>query len=317
VKDTRTKRILVTGGAGFIGSHLCDRLVAAGHEVICCDNYVTGSEQNIQHLQAHCNFTMLQQDIRELKPSFGVDEIYHLACIASPVHYQCSPIDTIMTSVAGMYNVLEFAKQCGAKVLQTSTSEVYGDPAIHPQPETYCGNVNPIGLRACYDEGKRTAESLCMDYHRKHKVQVHIARIFNTYGSRMSPDDGRAIPAFIRQASENQPITLYGSGSQTRSFCYVDDTVDALMLLMNSEYAYPVNIGNPEEHTIRQLAETIIGMVGNHVPLLEYPATADDPKRRCPDISLARKILNWSPTISLNEGLRKTLEQRRQNTADK
>jgi UDP-glucuronate decarboxylase len=302
-----TKRILVTGGAGFVGSHLCDRLVAAGHHVICLDNYVTGSEQNIQHLRENPHFSMLRQDVQDLKPSLYVDEVYNLACIASPVHYQRYPVETTMTSVVGMYNVLELAKQCGAKILQTSTSEVYGDPSIHPQPESYWGHVNPNGVRACYDEGKRAAESLCMDYHRQHKVQVHIARIFNTYGSRMSPGDGRAIPMFMKQAIKSEPLTIHGSGSQTRSFCYVDDTVEALMLLMASDYVHPVNIGNPTEHTIRQLAEMIIEMVGHQVPLVDMPEAPDDPKQRCPDISLAKQILGWEPKTSLKEGLRKTL----------
>lgn len=299
--------ILVTGGAGFIGSHLCDRLITAGHSVTCLDNFFTGQERNISHLAAHPNFKLLRHDIIEpLK--IEVEQIYNLACPASPVHYQFNPIKTIKTSTVGMVNMLGVAKRCGARLLQASTSEVYGDPKVHPQPESYWGNVNPIGRRSCYDEGKRVAETLCMDYHRQNSVAVRIARIFNTYGPRMHPQDGRVVSNFITQALAGQPITIYGDGSHTRSFCYVDDLIDGLMRLMNQvETTGPINLGNPAEISVRQLAEKIVAMTGSASTIVYKDLPSDDPKQRQPDISLAKKILAWQPTTSLEAGLRKTI----------
>ena len=304
-----TKTILVTGGAGFIGSHLCEKLLSLGHRVISVDNYFTGSKDNIEHLLSNPKFEVIRQDI--CFPLFvEVDEIYNLACPASPKHYQLDPIQTLKTSVIGSYNMLGLAKRTGAKILLTSTSEVYGDPEVNPQPESYWGNVNPIGIRSCYDEGKRTAETLFFDYHRQHGIDIKVARIFNTYGPNMSKDDGRVVSNFIVQALTNQNITLYGIGDQTRSFCYVDDLVDALIRLMNTspDVTGPVNLGNPNEMTIRDLAEVIIEMTDSNskVEFLELPA--DDPKKRKPDISLATRLLDWKPTTTLSDGLEKTIK---------
>ena len=304
------KRILITGGAGFIGSHLCERLVANRHDVICVDNFFTSQKSNVAHLLDQPNFELIRHDIT-LPLFLEIDEIYNLACPAAPGHYQYNPVKTMKTSLAGSINMLGLAKHCRAKILQASTSEVYGDPEVHPQPETYWGNVNPIGSRACYDEGKRAAETLFMDYRRMHKIPIRIVRIFNTYGPRMHPYDGRVISNFIRQAIRGEPITIFGDGAQTRSFCYRDDLVEAMIRMMNNEEDFigPVNIGNPGEYTIRQLAELIIRLVGNPaVTLVEKPLPADDPKQRCPDISLAKEKLRWEPTIPLEEGLRKTID---------
>ena len=303
------KRILVTGGAGFLGSHLIDRLMAQGHEVICADNLFTGSKRNIEHLHDNPRFEFLRHDVcNPLKVE--VDEIYTLACPAAPGHYQFNPIKTMKTSVMGAINVLGMAKRCRAKVLQASTSEVYGDPEVHPQPETYRGSVNPIGPRACYDEGKRAAETLFMDYHRTNGVNMRIVRIFNTYGPRMHPFDGRVVSNFIRQALQGEPITIFGSGAQTRSFCYRDDLVEGIIRMMNGpdEFIGPVNIGNPGEFTIRQLAELTQELTGSTTPLVQKPLPVDDPERRRPDITLAKQRLNWEPTVPLREGLAKTID---------
>jgi UDP-glucuronate decarboxylase len=302
------KRILVTGGAGFLGSHLCERLVQQHHDVICLDNFFTSQKENVAHLLSQPNFELIRHDITQ--PIYlEVDEIYNLACPAAPGHYQYNPIKTIKTSVLGAIHVLGVAKRCRAKVLQASTSEVYGDPEVHPQPETYRGAVNPIGPRACYDEGKRAAETLFMDYHRMNRVNIRVARIFNTYGPRMHPYDGRVVSNFIRQALGGDDLTLFGDGSQTRSFCYRDDLVEGLVRLMNAEddLVQPVNLGNPDEFTIRQLAELVIELSGSSSRLEHLPLPQDDPARRQPDISLARGRLNWQPTISLREGLGKTI----------
>jgi len=305
------KRILVTGGAGFLGSHLCDRLVSQGHDVICLDNFFTSQKQNIIHLMGRPNFDLVRHDVtREIW--LEVDEIYNLACPASPVHYQYNPIKTMKVSVLGAINVLGMAKRTHAKVLQASTSEVYGDPdaRFHPQPESYRGNVNPIGLRACYDEGKRAAETLFFDYHRSNGVNIRVVRIFNTYGPRMHPYDGRVVSNFILEAIGGKDITLYGDGSQTRSFCYVDDLVDGLMAMMNGPDSFvgPVNLGNPAEFTIRQLAELVIELTGSQSQIIHEALPSDDPGRRCPDISLAVERLAWRPTIPLREGLSRTIE---------
>jgi UDP-glucuronate decarboxylase len=303
------KRILVTGGAGFLGSHLCDRLVAMGHDVICVDNFFTSQKTNVAHLLAQPNFELLRHDI--IHPLWlEVDEIYNLACPAAPGHYQYNPIKTMKTSVMGAINVLGMAKRCRAKVLQASTSEVYGDPEVHPQPESYRGSVNPIGPRACYDEGKRAAETLFMDYHRANRVNVRIVRIFNTYGPRMHPYDGRVVSNFIRQALCGEPITIFGSGTQTRSFCYRDDLVEGMIRMMNGsdDFVGPVNIGNPGEFTIRQLAELTLELSGSKSPLIEKPLPVDDPERRRPDITLATQKLGWEPKVSLREGLGKTID---------
>jgi UDP-glucuronate decarboxylase len=303
------KRILVTGGAGFLGSHLCDRLVAMGHDVICVDNFFTSQKTNVAHLLAQPNFELLRHDI--IHPLWlEVDEIYNLACPAAPGHYQYNPIKTMKTSVMGAINVLGMAKRCRAKVLQASTSEVYGDPEVHPQPESYRGSVNPIGPRACYDEGKRAAETLFMDYHRANRVNVRIVRIFNTYGPRMHPYDGRVVSNFIRQALCGEPITIFGSGAQTRSFCYRDDLVEGMIRMMNGsdDFVGPVNIGNPGEFTIRQLAELTLELSGSKSPLIEKPLPVDDPERRRPDITLATQKLGWEPKVSLREGLGKTID---------
>ena len=303
------KRILVTGGAGFLGSHLCDRLVAMGHDVICVDNFFTSQKSNVAHLLAQPNFELLRHDI--IHPLWlEVDEIYNLACPAAPGHYQYNPIKTMKTSVMGAINVLGMAKRCRAKVLQASTSEVYGDPEVHPQPESYRGSVNPIGPRACYDEGKRAAETLFMDYHRANRVNVRIVRIFNTYGPRMHPYDGRVVSNFIRQALCGEPITIFGSGGQTRSFCYRDDLIEGMIRMMNGpdDFVGPVNIGNPGEFTIRQLAELTLELSGSKSQLIEKPLPVDDPERRRPDITLAKQKLDWEPKVPLREGLAKTID---------
>jgi len=303
------KRILVTGGAGFLGSHLCDRLVAMGHDVICVDNFFTSQKSNVAHLLSQPNFELLRHDI--IHPLWlEVDEIYNLACPAAPGHYQYNPIKTMKTSVMGAINVLGMAKRCRAKVLQASTSEVYGDPEVHPQPESYRGAVNPIGPRACYDEGKRAAETLFMDYHRAHRINVRIVRIFNTYGPRMNPYDGRVVSNFIRQAIAGEPITLFGSGDQTRSFCYRDDLIEGMMRMMAApdDFTGPVNIGNPGEFTIRELAELTVELTGSRSEIVHRPLPVDDPERRRPEITLARDRLGWQPTVPLREGLARTIE---------
>jgi len=302
------KRILVTGGAGFLGSHLCDRLLKEGNEVICVDNYFTGSKRNISHLFDCNRFELIRHDVT-FPLYIEVDEIYNLACPASPVHYQHDPVQTTKTSVHGAINMLGLAKRIRARIFQASTSEVYGDPVVHPQPESYWGNVNPLGIRACYDEGKRCAETLFFDYHRQHKLRIKVARIFNTYGPRMHPNDGRVVSNFIVQALNNQPITIYGKGDQTRSFCYVDDLIEGFIRLMNSadELTGPVNLGNPVEFTIKQLAETVIRMTGSASKLIYKPLPEDDPKQRQPDITLARAKLGWEPVIQLEQGLGETI----------
>lgn len=304
------KKILVTGGAGFLGSHLCERLVKEGHHVLCVDNYFTGSKNNIAHLLDHKNFEVIRQDIC-LPLYVEVDEIYNLACPASPFYYQWDPIQTMKTSVIGSYNMLGLAKRTGAKILQASTSECYGDPAVHPQPESYWGNVNPIGIRSCYDEGKRAAETLFMDYYRVHDVKAKIVRIFNTYGPRMSKNDGRVVSNFVVQALQGQNITIYGDGQQTRSFCYVDDLLDAMQAHMNhsdDNFIGPVNIGNPGEFTMWELAHKVIELTGSKSQILQMPLPQDDPKQRKPDITLAKSMLNWEPKINLEQGLIKTID---------
>jgi len=300
-------RILVTGGAGFLGSHLCERLLDEGNEVICLDNYFTGRKRNIAHLRDHPLFETVRHDV--VDPfKFEVDRIYNLACPASPVHYQHNPIKTVKTSVMGAINSLGLAKRVNARILQASTSEVYGDPTVHPQPESYRGNVNPIGPRACYDEGKRCAETLFFDYHRQNGVDIRVVRIFNTYGPRMLPDDGRVVSNFIVQALEGEDITLYGDGQQTRSFCYVDDLIEGFLRLMEQdEITGPVNIGNPNEFTIRELAELVIELTGARSQLVQKPLPADDPLQRQPIIDVAREKLGWEPKVQLREGLEKTI----------
>ncbi|MCI5150444.1 MAG: SDR family oxidoreductase [Candidatus Electrothrix sp. MAN1_4] len=303
------KHILVTGGAGFLGSHLCERLLNDGHEVLCVDNCFTGSKENINHLIKEVRFEFIRHDITF--PLYAeVDEIYNLACPASPVHYQHDPVQTTKTTVHGAINMLGLAKRIQAKILQASTSEVYGNPFVHPQPETYWGNVNPIGIRSCYDEGKRCAETLFFDYRRQHNLNIKVARIFNTYGPRMHPNDGRVVSNFIVQALHNKPITVYGDGSQTRSFCYLDDMIDAFILLMNTgdDFTGPVNLGNPGEFTILELAEHILEMTGSKSEILFQPLPHDDPQQRKPDISLAKKELGWEPKVKLKEGIAKTIE---------
>jgi len=303
------KRILVTGGAGFLGSHLCERLLQDGHEVLCMDNYFTGSKHSIEHLLDNPRFELMRHDV--CFPLYvEVDEIYNLACPASPIHYQHDPVQTTKTSVHGAINMLGLAKRVGAKVLQASTSEVYGDPEIHPQREDYWGRVNPIGLRACYDEGKRCAETLFFDYHRQHNLRIKVARIFNTYGPRMHAHDGRVVSNFINQALAGEPITIYGDGKQTRSFCFVDDLIDALIRLMatEDEFTGPVNIGNPDEFTMLELAEQVLSMTASTSELVFKPLPSDDPTQRQPDISLAEARLGWAPTIPLKEGLKSTIE---------
>lgn len=302
------KRILVTGGAGFIGSFLCERLLETGAEVLCVDNFFTGTRTNVAHLLDNKRFELMRHDVTF--PLFvEVDEIYNMACPASPVHYQYDPVQTTKTSVHGAINMLGLAKRVRAKILQASTSEVYGDPEIHPQTEDYWGNVNPIGARSCYDEGKRCAETLFFDYHRQHRLRIKVARIFNTYGPRMHPNDGRVVSNFIVQALRGEDITLYGDGSQTRSFCYVDDLVEGLMRLMGTgdDVTGPINLGNPGEFTIRELAEIVIELTGAKSKLVHRPLPSDDPKQRQPDITRARNTLDWEPTIRLREGLGKTI----------
>jgi len=303
------KRILVTGGAGFIGSHLVEKLLNNGHEVLCVDNFFTGSKDNIVHLLDNPYFELIRHDI--IFPLFvEVDEIYNLACPASPIHYQYNPIKTIKTNVMGSINMLGLAKRVKAKILQASTSEVYGDPDVHPQPESYRGNVNPIGPRACYDEGKRAAETLFMDYHRQTGVRIKIIRIFNTYGPRMHPNDGRVVSNFIVQALQNKPITIYGNGTQTRSFQYIEDLIEGMIKMMNTEDSFlgPINIGNPQEYRIIDLAKKIIELTGSRSKLIFKPLPEDDPRQRKPDISLAKKKLGWEPKIPLEAGLKKTIE---------
>ena len=318
VYDSR-KRVLVTGGAGFLGSHLIDRLLQDGHEVLCLDNLFTGTKRNIEHLHSHPRFEFLRHDVT-FPLYVEVDEIYNLACPASPIHYQHDPIQTTKTSVHGAINMLGLAKRLGCRILQASTSEVYGDPAIHPQTESYWGNVNPIGPRSCYDEGKRCAETLFFDYHRQAGLEIKVARIFNTYGPRMHPADGRVVSNFVIQALTGQPITLYGDGNQTRSFCYVDDLIDGLIKLMASPSGFtgPVNLGNPVEFTMRELAELVISETGSSSELITQPLPQDDPKQRKPDISLAQDELRWAPSIPLKEGLKPTIryfQERIENTA--
>jgi UDP-glucuronate decarboxylase len=303
------KRTLVTGGAGFIGSFLCERLLRDGHEVLCVDNYYTGRRQNIEHLLTNLRFEPYRHDIT-LPLYVEVDEIFNLACPASPIHYQFDPVQTLKASVHGAINMLGLAKRVKAKIFQASTSEVYGDPAVHPQPESYWGNVNPLGPRACYDEGKRAAETLFFDYHRQHNLRIKVARIFNTYGPRMHPNDGRVISNFIVQALRQEPITIYGEGNQTRSFCFVDDLVEGIVRLMDSDdnFPGPLNLGNPNEFTIRQLAELIIELTGSRSKLITRPLPPDDPRQRQPDIRLAVEKIGWAPRVDLSAGLKRTIE---------
>lgn len=303
------KRVLVTGGAGFLGSHLCERLVREGHDVLCIDNYFTGNKRNIKHLLELQNFELLRHDVT-FPLYVEVDEIYNLACPASPIHYQHDPVQTTKTSVHGAINMLGLAKRVGAKIFQASTSEVYGDPQIHPQPESYWGHVNPIGFRSCYDEGKRCAETLFFDYRRQHNLRIKVARIFNTYGPRMHPNDGRVVSNFIVQALQNEPITIYGDGSQTRSFCFVDDLIEVFIRFMNSddELTGPINTGNPGEFTIKELAEKVIDLTNSSSELVYKDLPHDDPTQRQPDIALAKEKLNWEPQVALEEGLKKTID---------
>ena len=303
-----SKKILVTGGAGFLGSHLCEALLENGDEVLCVDNYYTGNKNNVLHLLDNSRFELMRHDVT-FPLYVEVDEIYNLACPASPVHYQHDPVQTTKTSVHGAINMLGLAKRVGAKVLQASTSEVYGDPSIHPQTEDYWGNVNPIGIRSCYDEGKRCAETLFFDYHRQHKLRIKVMRIFNTYGPRMHPDDGRVVSNFIVQALKGNPITIYGNGQQTRSFCYVDDLVAGMIKLMETGPAItgPINIGNPNEFTIAQLAKQVIRLTNSNSELIFHPLPSDDPQQRQPDISMAKEVLGWKPAIELETGLQKTI----------
>lgn len=306
--ESKMKKILITGGAGFLGSHLCDKLLAEGNQVICLDNFFSGHKRNIAHLIPLPNFELLLQDVTT-PIQLSVDEIYNLACPASPRLYQSSPIETFKTSILGSLNLLELAKKMGAKIFQASTSEVYGDPQLHPQPESYFGNVNPIGPRACYDEGKRGAETLFFDYHRQHQVEIKVMRIFNTYGPRMSATDGRVVSNLILQALQGQDLTLFGDGSQTRSFCYVDDTIQAMQLMMETSEGVigPINVGNPAECTILELANLILELTSSKSKISFLPAGADDPLRRQPDIELAQKELSWHPKLALKEGLQKTI----------
>ena len=303
------KKVLITGGAGFVGSHLCDRLVEDGHEVLCVDNFFTGSRDNILKLIDQPHFELLRHDVT-FPLYVEVDEIYNLACPASPIHYQMDPVQTTKTSVHGAINMLGLAKRTKAKILQASTSEIYGDPEVHPQGEDYLGNVNTIGPRGCYDEGKRCAETLFFDYHRQYNVKIRVARIFNTYGPRMHPDDGRVVSNFIVQALKGEPITIYGDGSQTRSFCFVDDLVNGLVRLMEADNTItgPVNLGNPVEMTIRELAEQVIEMTGAKSELIEKPLPSDDPTQRCPDINRAKTQLGWVPSVALEDGLKRTIQ---------
>lgn len=305
----KIKRILVTGGAGFLGSHLCDKLLEIGHHVICVDNFITGQKCNIEHLMEHKNFELIRHDIT-FPLYLEIDEIYNLACPASPIKYQYDPVQTIKTAVHGAINMLGLAKRTGSKILQASTSEIYGDPEVHPQDETYWGRVNPIGIRSCYDEGKRCAETLFFDYHRQHGLNIKVARIFNTYGPRMDPDDGRVVSNFIVQALQGNQISIYGNGGQTRSFCYVDDLVNGLILLMNSDdnFQGPVNLGNPNELTVLALAKKIIDQTNSNSKIIKMPLPEDDPLKRKPDISLAIEKLGWEPRIELKKGLDKTIK---------
>lgn len=308
MRNLTRKRILVAGGAGFLGSHLCERLLQEGHEVICADNFFTGTKENVASLASHPCFELLRHDVTQ--PLFAeVDEIYNFACPASPLHYQHDPVQTLKTSVLGAMHLLGLAKRLGAKIFQASTSEVYGDPTIHPQPEEYWGNVNPIGFRSCYDEGKRCAETLFFDYWRSHKARIKVGRIFNTYGPRMHPNDGRVVSNFIVQALLNKPLTIYGDGSQTRSFCYVDDLIEVIVRLMNADDAIvgPINIGNPTEFKIVELAEQIRALTGSRSPIIAKPLPSDDPKQRRPDISKAKKLLGWEPRVPLEAGLKMTI----------
>ena len=302
------KRVLVTGGAGFLGSHLCERLIADGHDVLCVDNYFTGRKDNVAHLLGLPQFEALRHDVT-FPLYVEVDEIYNLACPASPIHYQFDPVQTTKTSVIGAINMLGLAKRTGARVLQASTSEVYGDPTVHPQPESYRGNVNPLGPRACYDEGKRCAETLFFDYHRQHGTSIKVVRIFNTYGPRMHPNDGRVVSNFIGQALRGEAITLYGDGRQTRAFCYVDDLVDGLVRMMATDDSVtgPVNLGNPHEIPVRELAERIVRLTGSRSRLVHRPLPQDDPLQRCPDIALAQSLLGWQPHVALEDGLARTV----------
>lgn len=303
------KRIMVTGGAGFLGSHLCDRLLELGHEVLCVDNLFTGTKRNIDHLHNHPRFEFMRHDIT-FPLYVEVDEIYNLACPASPIHYQHDPVQTTKTSVHGAINMLGLAKRLKVRIFQASTSEVYGDPEVHPQVESYWGHVNPIGVRSCYDEGKRCAETLFFDYHRQHKLEIKVARIFNTYGPRMHPNDGRVVSNFIVQSLQNKPITVYGNGRQSRSFCYVDNMIDGFIKLMESpaDFTGPVNLGNPNEFTIRELAEKVIDMTGSSSEIIEKPLPSDDPVQRQPNIGLARERLEWEPDVELEQGLARTIQ---------
>lgn len=307
-KYAARKRVLVTGGAGFLGSHLCERLLNDGHDVICLDNFFTGSKDNIAHLLPNPHFELLRHDVT-FPIYLEVDEIFNLACPASPIHYQYDPVQTTKTSVHGAINMLGLAKRTHAKIFQASTSEVYGDPLVHPQTESYWGHVNPIGMRSCYDEGKRCAETLFFDYYRQHQLRIKVARIFNTYGPRMHPGDGRVVSNFIVQALKNEAITIYGEGNQTRSFCYVDDLIEAFVRFMNSEHEItgPINLGNPNEFTILELAKTVIQMTGSKSELVFLPLPSDDPRQRQPDISLAQSTLGWKPKVALSEGLGRTI----------
>jgi len=309
LKNAYKQRILVTGGAGFLGSHLCERLIEKGHEVLCVDNFYTGRKENIAHLLNHKYFELLRHDVT-FPLYVEVDAIYNLACPASPIHYQNDPVQTTKTSVHGAINMLGLAKRTSARIFQASTSEVYGDPVVHPQTEDYWGNVNPIGIRSCYDEGKRCAETLFFDYYRQHKLDIKVVRIFNTYGPRMHPNDGRVVSNFIVQALQGQNITIYGDGSQTRSFCYVDDMINAFISMMDTESGFtgPINLGNPNEFTIKQLAELVIQLTKSSSKLIFHPLPSDDPLQRQPNISLAKEKLNWEPAIHLEEGLQKTIE---------
>lgn len=309
MRISNRKRILITGGAGFLGSHLCERLLAEGNDILCADNFYSGTKDNVAHLMGNPHFELMRHDVT-FPLYVEVDEIYNLACPASPVHYQWDPVQTTKTSVHGAINMLGLAKRTKAKIFQASTSEVYGDPEVHPQPESYWGKVNPIGIRSCYDEGKRCAETLFFDYHRQHKVDIKVARIFNTYGPRMHPNDGRVVSNFIVQALRGEDITLYGDGSQTRSFCYVDDLIEGFVRLMASPDGVtgPINLGNPNEFTIRQLAEAVLAKVGGKSRLVCKPLPSDDPKQRQPNIEQAKAVLGWQPQVQLEEGLDKTID---------
>jgi len=308
MRNNLYSKILVTGGSGFLGSHLCDRLVEQGHDVICIDNFFTGRKGNVAHLLDRSNFELIRHDVT-FPLYVEVDQIYNLACPASPVHYQYDPVQTTKTSVHGAINMLGLAKRCKAKILQASTSEVYGDPEVHPQKEDYWGRVNPIGIRSCYDEGKRCAETLFFDYHRQHQLKIKVIRIFNTYGPRMHPNDGRVVSNFIMQALRGEDITLYGDGAQTRSFCYVDDLIEAMIRMMNTpdDVTGPINIGNPGEFSMKELAEQVLELTGSKSRIIHMPIPADDPRQRRPHLDLANQILHWEPSVSLHEGLKKTI----------